>query len=81
MNVFRPIQIEWAWTAISALEKDGMLRYCVNYRNFNAVTVRRAYLLSEVYESTNFLLGAEVLSTLHAKRRNSKIEVSKADWK
>lgn len=39
-DVIEASNTEWASSIILVTKKDGLLRFCVNYRNLNGITVR-----------------------------------------
>lgn len=47
-------QIEWAAPIAFALQKDGPLHSCVDYRKLNAGTVRGSYLLPHIVECIEY---------------------------
>ena len=44
-------------------KKDGNLRFCVDYRKLNAVTIRDAYLLPRIDDTLDSLQQAKFIST------------------
>lgn len=64
MNVTELTQTEWASPMVLVLNKDGTLRFCVNYKNLNAVTKPDLYLILHMGECIDSLHDATILSTL-----------------
>lgn len=57
-----------------ALKKKGSFRFCVEYRNLNAVTMLDIYLVQRIEEVLNLLRKAAVFSTLEANREFWQVE-------
>ena len=54
----------WAAGVVLVRKKDNTLRFCVDYRDFNAVTLKDAYPLPKIDETLDTLSGASWFSTL-----------------
>jgi hypothetical protein len=52
---------------IFAKKKDGTIRFCMDYRNLNNVTVRNRYPLPLIPELTDRLTGAKIFSKLDVR--------------
>ena len=65
-GVIRPSSSEWASPIVYAPKADGSLRFCVDYRRLNAITVRDAYPIPRMDECIDSLGHAKVFSTLDA---------------
>lgn len=50
MGVVEPTHTEWAAPTVFVPEKDGTLRFCVEYCKFNAVSVGDAYQIPRMDE-------------------------------
>lgn len=62
-EITEPATIKWAAPIVSSLKKDGMLRFCVNYRWLNAVNQRDSYLIPRMDEYIDVLEESIVFST------------------
>ena len=60
----RPSSSPWAFPAVLARKKDNSLRFCVDYRDLNAKTIRDAYALPRIDETMDALKGATLFSSL-----------------
>ena len=54
----------WASPVVLVRKKDGTLRYCIDYRKLNAVTVKDSYPLPRIDDSLDSLGKAKYFSTL-----------------
>lgn len=79
VNITKPSQSNWAALIISVPEKDGTLRFWVDYHNLNEVTKRHWYLITRMDECVNFLGDAIVLSTLDSNSCYRKIKIADAN--
>ena len=48
VGVIEPSSSKWALPPVLVMKKDGKVRYCINYRALNNVTVKDAYLLPNI---------------------------------
>lgn len=60
-------------------KKDGGLRLCVDYRQLNSKTGRRAYPLPRIDKSLDALSGARWFSTLNLASKYNQVPVAEAD--
>ena len=65
-GVIEPSQSPWASPVVLVPKKDGKLRFCVDYRKVNEVTVRDSYPLPRMDEYLDSLGEATVFTTLDA---------------
>lgn len=65
-GVIEPTQSEWAIPVLLVPKPDGSLRFCVDYRSLNSVTVKETYPLSEMDDSLDSLGDKKVFSALDA---------------
>ena len=62
-GVVRPSNSPWCNTVVLVRKKDGSLRFCIDFRRLNALTVRDSHPLPCICETLESLAGAAHYST------------------
>ena len=62
-----PTQSPWCNTVVLVCKKDGGLQFCSDFHNPNARTKKDSYLLPQIQEAIESLVGAGCLSFLDLK--------------
>jgi hypothetical protein len=75
-GVIEPATSEWASPVVLVLKPDGFMRFCIDYRRLNTVTVRDSYPLPRMDECIDSLGDARVFSTLDCNSGYWQIPVS-----
>ena len=77
-DVIKELASPWASPVVLVREKDGSLRFCVDYRQLNAVTHKDTFPLPRIDDLLDQMQGKKVFSTIDAKRGYWQIKVHEA---
>jgi hypothetical protein len=64
MGVIEPSTSEWAAPIVLIPKPDGSLRFCIDYRKLNEVTLRDSYPLPRMDDCLDSLGSATIFTTL-----------------
>ena len=78
-DVIRPSNSPWSSPIILVQKKDGSTRFCIDYRNVNAVTIKDAYPMPRVDDTLDTLGGSKFFSTLDLANGYWQVEVEEKD--
>ena len=62
-GVIRPSNSPWCNAVVLVRKKDGSLRFCIDFRKLNSLTVKDSHLLPRICETLESLAGAAHFST------------------
>lgn len=79
LGVIRPSQSPYASNVVLVKKKDGSLRFCIDLRRLNAITVRDSYALPRIDETLDALHGAKWFSVLDLRSGYWNVEISERD--
>ena len=75
----QPSESPWGTNVIFAKKKDGTLRFCVDYRGLNDLTVRNSYPLPHMEDLFDRLQGAQYFSKIDLRTGFYQIGMSEED--
>lgn len=78
-GVIEPANSKCAAPVLIAPEKDGMLRFCINYRKLNAMDMKASYPVPRMDEFIDTLGDPGIFTTLDASNGYGQIDVSKEE--
>jgi hypothetical protein len=79
-GVIRPSHSDWAFAPVLIRKKDGTVRYCIDFRKLNEVTIQKsAYPLPLIDECLDTLSGVKYMSTLDMAASYWQIDIAEED--
>ena len=78
-KVIRPSNSPWASPVVMVRKKGGSLRFCVDFRQLNAATVKDVHPLSRIDDLLDALHGARWFSTLELKCGYWQVPITESD--
>ena len=80
-GVIQPSTSDWASAPVLIRKRDGSVRWCIDYRGLNAVTVKDVFPLPLIEDCMDSLAGKEWFSKLDANSAYWQIRIKESDRK
>jgi hypothetical protein len=78
-DLVTPSESPWASPVVLVHKKNGKFRFCVDYRQLNAITTKDVYPLPNIEDSLSYLEGARIFSIIDLRSGYHQIEVNPED--
>ena len=79
--MIEPLNSDWAAPVLFAPKKDGRLRFCIDYRRLNEITVKDSYPIPRMDECIDSLGDAAVFTSLDAYSGYWQVAIKPEDRK
>ena len=79
VGVIEPSCSQWASAPVLVRKRDGAVRYCIDFRRLNSITVKDAFPLPLISDCLDALAGTQFFSTLDMASGYYQIEIAPED--
>ena len=78
-GIIEPGKGPWGFPVVLVRKKDGQIRFCVDFRRLNAVTVADVYPIPRIDEALDQMGSARWFSVMDLANGNWQVEVVEED--
>ena len=78
-KIISPSASPWQANVVLVKKRDGSLRFCIDYRGLNKVTVKDSYRIPSISESLDLLSGASMYSCCDLASSYWQVEIESED--
>ena len=78
-GLIEPSSSPWSFPVVMVKNKDGNLRFCIDYRALNQITVKDSYPLPRIDDTLDALSGSKWFSTLDLKSGYHQVKMADQD--
>jgi len=78
-GIIEPLSSPWSSPVILVKKKDGTIRFCVDYRKVNGVTVKDSYPLPRIEDCLDALSGSQWFCTLELASGYWQVKMAEKD--
>ena len=78
-KIIRLSESAWSSPVVLIRKKDGSIRFCVDFRQLNAITENDVYPIPDIEEALKILNGSKVFSSMDVASMYWQIEMVEQD--